>query len=92
MSNRPPSRKLESKRDRPAETIRHYDGSWEKFSKRYRAEHPLCVDCEKAGMVTAAKEVHHIAKVNDNPERKYDSDNLMSLCSSCHAKRTAKGE
>lgn len=54
--------------------------------------HPLCVDCEAMGIVAAARDIHHIAKLRDNPEAKYDESNLMGLCKMHHDMRTAKGE
>ena len=37
-------------------------------------------------------DVHHIKKLAEYPELKYDSNNLMSLCKSCHSIRTKNGE
>lgn len=71
---------------------RGYDRQWEKFREHYLRSHPLCVDCEKQGQYTPAKEVHHIKKLRDYPMLKYNEDNLMGLCHTCHCKRTARGE
>ena len=38
------------------------------------------------------QDVHHIIKLADRPELRDDATNLMSLCHSCHSKRTAAGE
>lgn len=69
------------------------------------ARNPLCVDClnpdplaskqafnPQQSRVTPATDVHHIEKLSDAPERKYDEANLMALCGECHDSRTAKGE
>jgi 5-methylcytosine-specific restriction protein A len=84
---------------------RGYDWMWQRFRLRYLSDHPLCVDClnpdplstanafEPPGSrVSAATDVHHIQKLRDRPELKYEESNLMALCSKCHDRRTAKGE
>jgi len=45
-----------------------------------------------AGSVTAATDVHHLAKIADAPERRIDRSKLMSLCKRHHDIRTAPGE
>lgn len=73
---------------RPSSTARGYNYRWQKASKRFLREHPLCVECEKHGRVEVATEVHHINPLtkggSNNPE------NLMALCKSCHSKITAE--
>lgn len=71
---------------------RGYDRQWRKTRERVLSRQPLCVDCEAAGRVTPATEVHHAVKLRIAPERKHDRANLVPLCSECHAKRTARGE
>lgn len=43
-------------------------------------------------MVSPATDVHHIAKLRERPDMKYDEANLMALCKMHHTKRTARGE
>ena len=61
------------------------------------AAEPLCHDCKQGGainggggVITVATEVHHIVALRDGGTN--DLDNLMSLCKTCHSKRTARGE
>jgi 5-methylcytosine-specific restriction enzyme A len=55
--------------------------------RRFLAEHPLCVECEKAGRVTAATVPDHIvALINGGPDT---WDNLQALCEEHHAEKTA---
>jgi 5-methylcytosine-specific restriction endonuclease McrA len=61
-----------------------YGYRWDQLSKAKRAANPLCERCERMGLVVVATEVHHIQKVKDRPDRKYDWSNLMSVCRSCH--------
>jgi len=45
-----------------------------------------------AGIYEPAKEIHHIKKLKDHPELKYDENNLIGLCKMHHSVRTARGE
>lgn len=71
---------------------RGYGHDWRKLSKAYRRANPLCEDCKRIGKVSAATSVHHRAKFVNKPELRLDWDNLVSLCDSCHSKRTRQGE
>lgn len=77
---------------RGSAAMRGYDWQWQKFRKVYLAEHPLCVDCEAAGIVAAATDIHHVQKLATHPELKYEAENLMPLCKHHHDTRTARGE
>lgn len=81
-----------AKDNRKGSTARGYDYQWQRFRERYLAEHPLCVDCEADGIVGAATDIHHVHKLRDRPDLKYEDSNLLPLCGACHAKRTARGE
>ena len=50
----------------------------------------LCNDCFSEGKLIEAKEVHHIVEVKEDWNKRYDEDNLVSLCKSCHRKRHTK--
>ena len=71
---------------------RGYGYDWQQFRARILADNPLCVDCEDAGKVTPAKELHHKQKIKDRPELRLDVDNVMPLCKECHDARSARGE
>lgn len=77
---------------RKGSTARGYDYRWQQFRLTYLAHHPLCVDCGAEGIVGAATDIHHKAKLRDRPEGKYDEENLMALCGRHHDQRTARGE
>ena len=49
---------------------RGYNTAWEKLRKVFLWENPLCHDCLLAERLTPAKEVHHIKKVREHPERR----------------------
>ncbi len=44
----------------------------------------LCQECRKHGRYTIASEVHHIAPLWKDFNRRLDDDNLISLCHRCH--------
>lgn len=61
-----------------------YGHEWVKIRAVYVSEHPLCEMCLKDGKVTPVEEVHHILPVSRGGTN--DTENLMSLCRSCHNK------
>ena len=77
---------------RPSASRRGYDRRWRRFRESFLAQRPLCEDCGIEGRVTEAAEVHHIKKLADAPELKFDPQNCMALCKTCHNTRTARGE
>lgn len=50
--------------------------------------HPFCEKCLEEGRLTEAKQGHHIMPLAEGGD--HSDENLMSLCSSCHAKIHAK--
>jgi len=71
---------------------RGYDNIWRAARDHHIQNFPLCADCYKKNIYTPMNDVHHIKKLAEHPELKYDSNNLMSLCKSCHSIRTKNGE
>lgn len=97
MPNHPPTNKisrLKTKKveERPNAYRRGYDSSWRIVRKEHLQYNPLCLDCLKEGRYVPGQEVHHIIKLADHPELRDVSGNLMTLCKSCHSKRTQNGE
>lgn len=77
---------------RGTSTERGYDAVWQRFRGWFMARHPLCADCEEAGLIVAMEEVHHIRKVKDFPELRLVESNCRGLCKTCHSIRTRRGE
>ena len=72
------------KRDvRPISSER-YPSGWADLSRLYRAENPLCEECERHGRTTPAKDVHHVVPVSVRPDLALSWSNLMSVCRKCH--------
>lgn len=78
-----------SKQSQAAQQL--YDYRWEKASKRYRIEHPLCAECERKGRTAAAACVDHIVPHRGDYELFWDENNWQSMCDDCHRTKTAKG-
>lgn len=78
--------------ERPNSCARGYDRRWRSFRAAFLKRHPYCEDCLAAQLVRPSREVHHIAKVADAPERRLDETNCRALCKRCHSQRTARGE
>lgn len=75
------------------QSSKYYDTKqWKMLRKAYWKAHPLCECCLKKGIVRQADEVHHkhIFLRGKSEEERWnlllDWNNLMSVCSECHAK------
>lgn len=51
---------------------------------------PLCVPCRNAGRITPANTVDHQKAISDGGAP-FDLTNLVSMCTSCHSQKTARG-
>ena len=65
----------------------HYDHAWRVLSERFRADNPLCHDCDHLGVTQGTEEVHHIKPISEYPELRLRRVNLVTLCKECHATR-----
>ena len=65
---------------------------WQELRIAKLRANPLCEECMKEGIVTAARCVHHVvpietARTRDDMRRlAFDEHNLMALCFPCHAR------
>lgn len=69
---------------------RGYDSRWAKARKRYLREHPLCVECLKAGKLTPGNVVDHKDPHKGDKVKFWTESNWQSLCKRCHDTKTAK--
>lgn len=73
---------------------RGYDARWTAYSKQYRIDYPLCVECLRNGILTSVEHgghVDHIVAVRGkNDPLFWDPNNHQSLCHSCHSAKTAR--
>lgn len=61
---------------------------WRRISARHLRHHPLCVMCDAVGRVEIAVHTDHIQPHKGSDELFYDTNNLQSLCLSCHTRKT----
>lgn len=71
-------------------TARGYGYKWQRLRARILEAHPLCVECEKQGIIKLATDVDHIKPHKGNPVLMWDESNLQPLCHECHSKKTAR--
>ena len=67
----------------------YQDVRWQRLRVAYLADHPLCEECQRQGVVREAVDVHHVRSFMDfegarRIEVALDYDNLMALCKECH--------
>ena len=71
---------------------RGYNARWRRFRQYWLARHPLCEECMRRGRTTAASVVDHIVPHRGDCELFWQDGNVQSLCVSCHARKTRRGE
>jgi len=69
---------------------RGYDSKWEARRLRHLQKHPLCVHCQREGIVRAATVVDHIVPHKGDRALFDDDNNLQSLCASHHSVKTGR--
>ena len=72
------------KYDRDKTSKRRYGRAWTRIRDRYIHAHPLCERCLAEGRYVKAEQVHHIKPLSEGGS--HNDENLMSLCTACHAK------
>ncbi|NWC96088.1 MULTISPECIES: HNH endonuclease [unclassified Pseudomonas] len=76
-------------RKRETSSQRGYSYKWQQARKAYLAKYPLCVECERQGLVVAANHVDHIRPHKGDWTIFWDSSNWQPLCHPCHSRKTA---
>ena len=66
------------------------DPLWRKIRANQLAKWPLCEECLSVGVITPAKVVDHIIPHRGKWTVFTDTENLQSLCESCHNRKTAR--
>jgi 5-methylcytosine-specific restriction enzyme A len=57
---------------------------WRKLRSLKLDANPICEHCK----ARPATEVDHVTPLSEAPDRRYDWDNLSSLCHDCHSEKT----
>lgn len=83
---------MKHKSSRPTSAQRGYNYKWQKESKRFLDENPLCKYCYEVREIKAATVVDHIIPHKGNMKLFWDRSNWQSLCDHCHNSIKAKEE
>ena len=58
---------------------------WKKLRKQeWKDANGLCEMCLKNGIITEAREIHHIIPIEQDWNKRFNYDNLIALCPQCH--------
>lgn len=87
MAQRVRALRYDSQRGTPAQ--RGYDGRWQRRRVLFLRAHPLCAECQRHGLVTAATDVHHVIALRNGGGD--EDENLEALCHPCHSRITGRG-
>lgn len=68
---------------------RGYGYRWQQYREVFIAEHPLCEECTKQGIVSATFAVDHIVPHKGDEKLFWDPNNHQGLCEGCHNRKTA---
>lgn len=69
---------------------RFYDSrQWRRVRLIQLAKEPLCRACKSMGVITSGVVADHIVPISQGGER-FDMDNLQSLCTPCHNRKTGQ--
>lgn len=79
----------QAERSRGTAHQRGYTTAWSKARDGYLRLHPLCVHCEREGVVGAATVVDHKVPHKGDRGLFWDRDNWQSLCKPHHDRKTA---
>lgn len=67
---------------------RGYNSKWQRDSKSYLKDNPLCVMCKRNGKYVQATVVDHIVPHRGNQKLFWSHSNWQALCKPCHDKKT----
>lgn len=69
---------------------RGYNSKWQRESKRYLRDNPLCVMCKRNGKYVQATVVDHIVPHRGDERLMWDENNWQALCKPCHDRKTGR--
>lgn len=81
-------KKLHVNNDRAKTAERGYGGRWQRESKQFLREHPVCAACFERGIITEAEVVDHIIPHRGDMKLFWDRGNWQALCKPCHDNKT----
>lgn len=81
---------LHKDEDRSKPSSGSYGRAWQRERKKFLEAHPLCVECERAGMYVKATDVDHIIPHRGDRKLFWDESNWQPLCHRHHSMKTAR--
>ena len=76
--------------DRERSADPYHTSMWTRLSRAFRAEHPLCAECQRKGIIRPATCVDHIVPWPICQDDFYNRSNLQSLCDECNHEKGQK--
>lgn len=65
---------------------RYHSSRWTNESREFRRLNPLCVNCQKKGIIKASEVTDHVVPVSIHPNF-WDKTNWQALCKSCNIEK-----
>lgn len=62
---------------------------WRRFARFYKDNNPLCVHCDRDGLVGPADVADHIVRIEDGGD-KWIENNIQSLCNQHHNSKSGR--
>jgi 5-methylcytosine-specific restriction protein A len=75
---------------RPTANARGYNYRWQRYTKVFLAQRPLCAECMKEGIVRAADVVDHIEPHRGDEQLFWNPTNHQPMCYSHHGAKSAR--
>lgn len=87
------TRRRPEKRKNHCGRLRYMRARWKRLRQLvlHRDQH-LCQQCLKSGRREFGNEIDHILPWSERDDLFYSQDNLQTLCSVCHGRKTAEGK
>lgn len=84
-------KRMEASKNAPHDYNRFYKtAKWVKLSRQTLQKHPICVFCQRKGIIRKADLVDHIVPIREDWNKRLDPENLQPLCYRCHRIKTRK--
>jgi 5-methylcytosine-specific restriction protein A len=68
---------------------RGYTKEWDRASREYLAQNPLCAECMRQGIRSPSQVTDHIVPHKGDMILFWDRSNWQPLCKRCHDRKTA---
>ena len=88
--HKPPQPKDPHGRGKYSRTSAYNNTRWHKIRKAQISKAPLCQRCLSFNLVTIATDADHQVPHRGDPKIMWDTNNLQSLCRSCHSWKTSE--